>query len=248
MRNRFIAAILGLFGAVTGVQAAPNVTSEITYDLANGRADYYFWNEEPPPEVSYSTTFSFFQCSYPDSQQTCTSAGNTSVVQIYLTEKRSGMRWPVKLKGYMTVQVWEDGPCKGWYDKKRLDDGTGYQCKDTINNVGYLAKTKVLTLYIEQEEMKKLPIGGLWEGKVKLHFSYPATDYQADIKLNVLDPNHIDVFFPEFAHATPRVQLDLHPTGSVNGSNYAQDLTMLDMCLYDGFNGNAISDFDGGYI
>lgn len=60
MRNRFIAAILGLFGAVTGVQAAPNVTSEITYDLANGRADYYFWNEEPPPEVSYSTTFSFF--------------------------------------------------------------------------------------------------------------------------------------------------------------------------------------------
>ncbi|MGK3600141.1 hypothetical protein ACSLOK_23350, partial [Escherichia coli] len=34
-------------------------------------------------------------------------------------------------------------PCKGWYDKKRLDDGTGYQCKDTINNVGYLAKTKV---------------------------------------------------------------------------------------------------------
>lgn len=223
------------------VQTAPNVTSEITYDLANGRADYYFWNEEPPPEVSYSTTFSFFQCSYPDSQQTCTSAGNTSVVQIYLTEKRSGMRWPVKLKGYMTVQVWEDGPCKGWYDKKRLDDGTGYQCKDTINNVGYLAKTKVLTLYIEQEEMKKLPIGGLWEGKVKLHFSYPATDYQADIKLNVLDPNHIDVFFPEFAHATPRVQLDLHPTGSVNGSNYAQDLTMLDMCLYDGFNGNAIS-------
>ena len=35
MRNRLIAAILGLFGAVTGVQAAPNVTSEITYDLAN---------------------------------------------------------------------------------------------------------------------------------------------------------------------------------------------------------------------
>lgn len=68
MRNRLIAAILGLCGAVTGVQAAPNVTSEITYDLASGRADYYFWNEEPPPEVSYSTTFSFFQCSYPDSR------------------------------------------------------------------------------------------------------------------------------------------------------------------------------------
>ncbi len=39
MRNRLIAAILGLFGTLTGVQAAPDVTSEITYDLASGRAD-----------------------------------------------------------------------------------------------------------------------------------------------------------------------------------------------------------------
>ncbi len=37
MRNRLIAAILGLFGTLTGVQAAPDVTSEITYDLASGR-------------------------------------------------------------------------------------------------------------------------------------------------------------------------------------------------------------------
>ncbi|MHA6210436.1 hypothetical protein ACXYVN_21800, partial [Escherichia coli] len=45
MRNRLIAAILGLFGTLTGVQAAPDVTSEITYDLASGRADYYFWKD-----------------------------------------------------------------------------------------------------------------------------------------------------------------------------------------------------------
>ncbi|XNM43050.1 hypothetical protein ACLK10_17235 [Escherichia coli] len=45
MRNRLIAAILGLFGTLTGVQAAPDVTSEITYDLASGRADYYFWKK-----------------------------------------------------------------------------------------------------------------------------------------------------------------------------------------------------------
>lgn len=89
--------------------------------------------------------------------------------------------------------------------------------------------------------MKKLPIGGVWKGQVKLHSNNPSVDYFADITLNILDPNHIDVFFPEFAHATPRVQLDLHPTGSVNGNNYAQDLTMLDMCLYDGFNGNGLS-------
>ncbi|EHX17189.1 putative pilus biogenesis initiator domain protein [Escherichia coli DEC11E] len=48
MRNRLIAAILGLFGTLTGVQAAPDVTSEITYDLASGRADYYFWKVDLP--------------------------------------------------------------------------------------------------------------------------------------------------------------------------------------------------------
>ncbi|MXD22879.1 pilus assembly protein CblD, partial [Escherichia coli] len=37
MRNRLIAAILGLFGTLNGVHAAPDVTSEITYDLASGR-------------------------------------------------------------------------------------------------------------------------------------------------------------------------------------------------------------------
>ncbi len=55
--------------------------------------------------------------------------------------------------------------------------------------------------------MKNLPIGGVWKGKVKLHSNSPAQDYFANITLNTLDPNHIDVFFPEFAHATPRVQL-----------------------------------------
>lgn len=51
MRNRLIAAILGLFGTLTGVQAAPDVTSEITYDLASGRADYYFWKDEASAEL-----------------------------------------------------------------------------------------------------------------------------------------------------------------------------------------------------
>ncbi|MCQ8806219.1 MAG: pilus assembly protein CblD, partial [Escherichia coli] len=46
MRNRLIAVVLCLFGMVAWVQATPNVTAEITYDLAVGRADYYFWNEE----------------------------------------------------------------------------------------------------------------------------------------------------------------------------------------------------------
>ena len=100
MRNRLIAVILCLFGMVAGVQAAPNVTAEITYDLAVGRADYYFWNREDPPGVN---TYMWYQCAYNNLQQTCTNSGNVTTVQIYMTEQRSGMRWPVKLKGYQTV-------------------------------------------------------------------------------------------------------------------------------------------------
>ena len=239
MRSRLWILLLCLITGINVTQAAKNVTAEVTYNLANGRANYYIWNREDPPVVSHGTTWSIYQCSFPDLQQSCTSSGNSTSVQVYLTEKRSGMRWPVKLKGYMNAEVWDNNSCKGWSTQLSLTDGTGYFCGK--GGVQYLAEAKPLTLYLEQAEMKKLPIGGVWEGAVKLHFNEPSTDYYADIVLNVLDPNHIDVFFPEFAHATPRVQLDLHPTGSVNGNNYAQDLTMLDMCLYDGFNGNGLS-------
>lgn len=68
--------------------------------------------------------------------------------------------------------------------------------------------------------MKKLLIGGLWEGKVKFYFSYLVIDYQVDIKFNVFDFNYIDVFFLEFVYVMLWVQLDLYLIGSVNGSNY----------------------------
>lgn len=219
MRNRLIAAILGLFGTLTGVQAAPDVTSEITYDLASGRADYYFWKDEAS---AGNNGYMWYECSYPDLQQTCTANGNISTVQIYLTEQRSGMRWPVKLKGFKTAIVSSDEAppgCKGGKGlQTNLKDSNRSSCTEDGQHY-YIYDTKFLTLYLEQTEMKNLPIGGVWKGKVKLHSNSPAQDYFANITLNTLDPNHIDVFFPEFAHATPRVQLDLHPTGSVNGSN-----------------------------
>ncbi|EHR8838569.1 pilus assembly protein CblD [Shigella flexneri] len=240
MRNRFIAGIFCLFASISVVQASPTVTAEITYDLAMGRADYYLWNREVPPGTN---PWMYYKCDYPDEQQTCTTSEETkSLVQIYLTEQRSGMRWPVKLKGFLDVIVTNspNTSCAGYDRQVPINNSTGWECLDEAKN-GHAGDQKLLTLYLEQSEMKKLPIGGVWKGQVKLDVARPAQHYIANITLNTLDPNHIDVFFPEFAHATPRVQLDLHPTGSVNGSNYAQDLTMLDMCLYDGFNGNAIS-------
>ena len=56
-------------------------------DLASGRADYYFWKDEAS---AGNNGYMWYECSYPDLQQTCTANGNISKVQIYLTEQRSG--------------------------------------------------------------------------------------------------------------------------------------------------------------
>ncbi len=114
MRNRLIAVILCLFGMVAGGHATPNVTAEITYDLAAGRADYYFWNEE---ESTGNNAYMWYECSYPNIQQTCSDSGNFSTVQIYLTEQRSGMRGRLRSK-----------------DLKKLMSMTGFQgAMDTLH-------------------------------------------------------------------------------------------------------------------
>ena len=148
MRSRLWILLLCLITGINVTQAAKNVTAEVTYNLANGRANYYIWNREDPPVVSHGTTWSIYQCSFPDLQQSCTSSGNSTSVQVYLTEKRSGMRWPVKLKGYMNAEVWDNNSCKGWSTQLSLTDGTGYFCGK--GGVQYLAEAKPLTLYLER--------------------------------------------------------------------------------------------------
>lgn len=135
MRNRLIAVVLCLFGMVAWVQATPNVTAEITYDLAVGRADYYFWNEE---ESAGNNAYMWYECSYPNLQQTCTNSGNISTVQIYLTEQRSGMRWPLKLKGFKEAYVMNQVP--GAKDM--------LQKRTSVNLIGITARQLVIQPYI----------------------------------------------------------------------------------------------------
>ncbi|MES1653157.1 CfaE/CblD family pilus tip adhesin, partial [Escherichia coli] len=91
---------------------------------------------------------SSYKCDFPDVQQTCTASGNLSTVKIYLTEKRSGMRWPVKLKGYVDAEVWNPGGvCNGWSTQIALANGTGYQCKSASDGyIQHLASAKPMTL------------------------------------------------------------------------------------------------------
>ena len=144
MRNRLIAMVLCLFGMVAGVQAEPSVTAEITYDLAAGRADYYFWNEEESPG---NNAYMWYECSYPNIQQTCSDSGNFSTVQIYLTEQRSGMRWPITLKGFKKAYVDDGIPgCDGYVAQTDLWDSYRYTCSGKGDPTPLYASDKYLTL------------------------------------------------------------------------------------------------------
>ncbi|KJX01580.1 hypothetical protein RZ87_02420 [Enterobacter roggenkampii] len=88
-----------------------------------------------------------------------------------------------------------------------------------------------------------MPIGGVWEGVLKLQERDANNQKLATVILNVTfnitDTNHIDIYFPEFGTAAPLVPLNIHPTSGANPTPGGQDVTNLDMCLYDGFNVNS---------
>ncbi|RDK96999.1 CblD-like pilus biogenesis initiator [Enterobacillus tribolii] len=140
------------------------------------------------------------------------------------------------LQGYRQP-AWINVP--GCYRTKRsLNTAGGVSCGGAATTESFLY------IWIPAAELKKLPVGGLWTASLRMT-SWRAggpnntTAWNADITLNVIDPSNIDIYFPEFSFATPRIALKLHPTGSPTGRVTAQDITMLDMCLYDGYNANS---------
>ncbi|MGB7802414.1 CfaE/CblD family pilus tip adhesin [Buttiauxella sp.] len=170
-------------------------------------------------------------------------ATGTTVLPLLFVEKRSGMRVTLNLSGFRTTVNHENG-CVGMEYNYQIYTAKGMVCYDGVDGGGGNASEVVLTLDIPAAELRKLPIGGIWEAELHLKLmqwdpNQFLADFISNIKLNVIDPNHIDIYFPEFSHATPLVELDLRPRGAPDASAYAQDTTNLDMCLYDGYNSNS---------
>ncbi|WP_325089291.1 CfaE/CblD family pilus tip adhesin [Burkholderia contaminans] len=99
---------------------------------------------------------------------------------------------------------------------------------------------RALFVKIPAAELKKLPSGGTWKGILQLNLrmwsSGPAPMlgiFRAAITLNTADKNNIQVYLPEFASATPIVDLKLRKLP--NGSRMS-GTSNVDMCLYDGYN------------
>ncbi|MGB7802413.1 CfaE/CblD family pilus tip adhesin [Buttiauxella sp.] len=167
------------------------------------------------------------------------SAGGTTTVPLLFTEKRSGMQVVLNIEGYHEMAFNGEYSCAKYTGHYQIYGAGGGICGD-----GTSLSEAVLTVNLTTSELRKLPVGGIWQADLHLKLMQwdPRlflADFNAHIDLNVIDPNHIDIYFPEFSHATPLVELDLRPRGAPDASAYAQDTTYLDMCLYDGYNSNS---------
>lgn len=111
---------------------------------------------------------------------------------------------------------------------------------------------KMLTVWVDEQEIKKLPFGGLWKAQLKLKQrnwggpgdntpeGYYSAYWTADIRVNLHDNKNFSIWFPHYQTNTPRLDLALHtlPTPAMPGGKITGKST-LDMCLYDGYGGNS---------
>lgn len=236
--------ISGYVDATTVVGPTPNVTTSQEYEIPSGApADIKLWDRDYNGKTSYEASYGGYNCGFPSLQQTCTHSSSDSTITLILTERRSKMTHAFKIKAYMESIEYDSSSPNDSYicgpHKPLNKTGTRTDCD------GHNTSTKALTAWMQQSEMNNLPIGGVWEGSLRIDavdgYGGVLVKYHADITLEGKATGKQDIYFPEFNGANPLVQLDLHPTGSVTSNSYVEDVTTLDMCLYDGFNSNSDS-------
>ncbi|WP_335583296.1 CfaE/CblD family pilus tip adhesin [Hafnia alvei] len=122
----------------------------------------------------------------------------------------------------------------------KLEDGSNLKSDETV-----------FTAYITQEELKKLPVGGIWEASLQLYLKQWSPyqtlgNWNANIAFNMSDINNQAIYFPSFGagqgkDAQPHVDLNLRPLpgGSRQILGRLSGSTSLDMCLYDGYGSNS---------
>lgn len=242
----WVCAILtsGYAEAITVVGPTPTVSTMQEYEISGGApADVYLWNHDFTGITDGSGYRGTYDCNNSALHQTCTHQSNGSTISMVLTERRSKMQHTFKVQAYLENLDYDNAdPANSSYcaGKHALNSWENWSCYTDTWHINTNSKT--LTVWITQNEMNALPVGGIWEGQLKLKYSGGGTiDYTANITLKGKATGKQDIYFPEFNSANPLVQLDLHPTGSVTGNSFTEDVTTLDMCLYDGYNSNSDS-------
>ncbi|TBL91465.1 pilus assembly protein CblD [Hafnia alvei] len=174
---------------------------------------------------------------------------NSSSVPLAFIEKRSKLRVVLNVTGYHTP-YWTDnvGKCYANFNLK-IDSGADVKCATNMQS----ADKQVFNAYLTQQEIRKLPVGGVWQAELKMKLMQWSPEknlgnWNAKITLNMSDTSNQAIYFPSFGagqgkDAQPHVDLNLRPLpggdrqvlGKLSGS------TSLDMCLYDGYGSNSRS-------
>ncbi|STQ71701.1 CfaE/CblD family pilus tip adhesin [Hafnia alvei] len=172
-------------------------------------------------------------------------------IPIQFIEKRSKLTAVLNISGYDTASwAHDNGAC----DYIALNKKIKIYSMGSLGCDGYgVSDQGHFYAYLPQSELKKLPVGGVWEAELKMQLwqwspYIKLGDWNAHIKLNVSDTSNQAIYFPSFGagqgkDAQPHVDLNLRPLpggdrqvlGRLNGS------TSLDMCLYDGYGSNSRS-------
>lgn len=177
----------------------------------------------------------------------------TSSIPLTFIEKRSKLRVVLNVAAWHIPFFSPDDSCSTGSTsgtKLLINSGMYILCGSSSGNQ---ADGSLVTAYISQSEIKKLPVGGIWEAELKMQLWQWSPyinlgNWNAHIKLNVSDTSNQAIYFPSFGagqgkDAQPHVDLNLRPLpggdrqvlGRLNGS------TSLDMCLYDGYGSNSRS-------
>ncbi|AVF36313.1 CfaE/CblD family pilus tip adhesin [Rahnella sikkimica] len=167
-------------------------------------------------------------------------------IPLIFTEKRSQLKVAINVSAYHNL-TWSTFPCS---NSRQLYIYTSISSYCEVEGSPQADGT-MFTAYLTQSEIKKLPVGGVWEAKLQTlltQWSPRATlaNWNATITFNMSDNANQAIYFPGFGEgqgkdAAPHVDLNLRPLpggdrqvlGKLSGS------TSLDMCLYDGYGSNS---------
>lgn len=164
--------------------------------------------------------------------------GETQIL-LRFTEQRSRLSVNLTVMAYGERYYTGSGGCAHWASIRTLRSAQTVLCGGKRNN------GRGITAYIRQQELQKIPTGGVWRAALDLRLIQWSPEIQlakfsADITLNVTDRNNIEVYLPAFGNATPLIDLNLRtqPLGGGAGGQVSGRAN-LDVCLYDGYNANS---------
>ena len=238
-----------------GSDHAVNVSA--SFDRASPAGRLTMWDSEEgglmPPQHPYSIDYWRCLSDTNPASGACTrrpawgtSWGSTSTIRLSFTEKRSRVTTVLNLTAESAYyrRPPSDGP-----------DGCAIITRSTAIHMTALTQCptapkrpyggRTLSVYLEPEEYKKLPSGGIWEGRLVLEQREWLGRWgllgiwTANITLDMTDRHSGAIYLPAFGKADALVDLNLRtkplstaPGGEVSGQ------AVIDTCLYDGYNSN----------